>query len=386
MTQNNFTILPFYDSLAEQDSRRWWKYGRKYPLFASADALIPFQFARPAAFEPYPIDDTETNKYINERGHTESFATEVGTKVRYYADLSGVTELRFQDIPPTSGERERSVAFYDGGGVVIDTLSFDIPTTQTITLPAGTKTMAVVTLDPRYSDTEGVVLKGEGVAPVQYVSIRNEAGEQVKLVLNMQFEYKRIGDLDYIIYAGNTGLDLPIGLHYLDVYDGINHYYSDFVTIVARMDDYLKIEWWDEKDFEMDAGTIIYELDNAIFHNIVYLASEIAKPEYTFEEEVERRDGYDFPTKQISSKTYRFSFFATEYMLDVLRLVRMADRIVISNAGRDYLASAFLITPEWEKEGDVAGVAAQFQTDMVAKKIGLAYVRSFNNDFNNDFS
>ena len=82
MTQNNFTILPFYDSLAEQDYRRWWKYGRKYPLFASADALIPFQFARPAAFEPYPIDDTETNKYINERGHTESFATEVGTKVR----------------------------------------------------------------------------------------------------------------------------------------------------------------------------------------------------------------------------------------------------------------------------------------------------------------
>lgn len=386
MTQNNFTILPFYDSIAEQDSRRWWKYGRKYPLFVSADALIPFQFARPAAFEPYPIDDTEQNYYINERGQTESFATEVGTKVRYYADLSGVTELRFQDIPPTNGERERSVAFYDGGGVVLETLSFDTLTTRTITLPEGTETMAVLTYDPRYSDTEGVVLTGEGVAPVQYVSMRNEAGEQVKLVLNMQFEYKRIGDLDYIIYAGNTGLDLPIGLHYLDVYDGINHYYSDFVTIVARMDDYLKIEWWDEKDFEMDAGTIIYELDDAIFHNIVYLASEIAKPEYTFEEEVERRDGYDFPTKQISSKTYRFSFFATEYMLDVLRLVRMADRIVISNAGRDYLASAFLITPEWEKEGDVAGVAAQFQTDMVAKKIGLAYIRSFNNDFNNDFS
>ena len=140
----------------------------------------------------------------------------------------------------------------------------------------------------------------------------------------------------------------------------------------------------------MDAGTIIYELDNAIFHNIVYLASEIAKPEYTFEEEVERRDGYDFPTKQISSKTYRFSFFATEYMLDVLRLVRMADRIVISNAGRDYLASAFLITPEWEKEGDVAGVAAQFQTDMVAKKIGLGYIKAqrgdFNDDFNNDYN
>lgn len=386
MTQNNFTILPFYDSLAEQDSRRWWKYGRKYPLFASADDLIPFQFARPAAFEPYPIDDTETNKYINERGQTESFATEVGTKVRYYADLSGVTELRFQNIPPTYGGRERSVAFYDGVGAVIETLSFDTLTTRTITLPEGTETMAVVTFDPRYSDTEGVVLTGEGVAPVQYVSIRNEAGEQVKVVLNMQFEYKRIDDLDYIIYAGNTGLDLPIGLHYLDVYDGISHYYSDFVTIVARMDDYLKIEWWDEKDFEMDAGTIIYELDDAIFHNIVYLASEIAKPEYTFEEEVERRDGYDFPTKQISSKTYRFSFFATEYMLDVLRLVRMADRIVISNAGRDYLASAFLITPEWEKEGDVAGVAAQFQTDMVAKKIGLAYIRSFNNDFNNDFS
>lgn len=90
---------------------------------------------------------------------------------------------------------------------------------------------------------------------------------------------------------------------------------------------------------------------------------------------MEKRDGYEYPTKQISSKTYRFSFFATEFLLDALRFIRMADHIVITNDEKTYNASAFLITPEWEKEGDVAGVDAQFQTDTVAKKIGLAYIR-----------
>ena len=49
----------------------------------------------------------------------------------------------------------------------------------------------------------------------------------------------------------------------------------------------------------------------------------------------------------------------------------------------------FLITPEWEDNGDVAAVEAFFDTATVAKKIGLGYVKAqrsdFNDDFNNDF-
>lgn len=50
----------------------------------------------------------------------------------------------------------------------------------------------------------------------------------------------------------------------------------------------------------------------------------------------------------------------------------------------------FLITPEWEDNGDVASVEAEFDTATVAKKIGLGYIKAqrgdFNDDFNNDFN
>jgi hypothetical protein len=125
----------------------------------------------------------------------------------------------------------------------------------------------------------------------------------------------------------------------------------------------------------MDAGRIIYE----DFRNVVMLRADIAKPEYEFEEEGDTRDGYFYPTKQISKKKYNFHFFAPEYLLDVMRLIRMADHIqIVYQIGGETLTlfpSAFLMTPEWEREGDLAGVTVEFETDTVAKKVGFSYIR-----------
>ena len=124
----------------------------------------------------------------------------------------------------------------------------------------------------------------------------------------------------------------------------------------------------------MDAGTIVYK--NPAFKNILYLDSALAKPEYPFEEEGESRDGYFFPIKQISEKRYRFAFFASEYLLDVMRFIRMADYAEIEWHGQKYPLDTFLITPEWENNGDVASVEAQFDTATVAKKIGVGYIKA----------
>ena len=138
----------------------------------------------------------------------------------------------------------------------------------------------------------------------------------------------------------------------------------------------------------MDAGAIVYK--NPAFHNVLYLDSDLAKPEYPFEEEGETRDGYFFPIKQISEKHYRFKFFASEYLLDVMRFIRMADYARITYHGQTYELDTFLITPEWEDNGDIASVEAEFDTATVAKKIGRGYVvptgGDFNDDFNNDFN
>lgn len=178
------------------------------------------------------------------------------------------------------------------------------------------------------------------------------------------------------------------GQYYATISDGTQTWYSEMFTVVNDIEPYLKITWWDVDDFTMDAGTIVYT--NPTFKNVLYLKADIAKPEYPFEEEGETRDGYFFPTKQISEKRYRFNFLASEYLLDVMRFIRMADFAEIEYNNQRYSLDTFLITPEWEDNGDVAAVEAVFDTATVAKKIGLGYIKAqrgdFNDDFNNDFN
>lgn len=195
---------------------------------------------------------------------------------------------------------------------------------------------------------------------------------------------------DVLVFGGQLPVfsSMNNGQYYAKINDGYDNYYSEIFTVVNDIEPYLKITWWDVDDFTMDAGTIVYT--NPAFKNVLYLQSDLAKPEYPFEEEGETRDGYFFPTKQISEKRYRFNFLASEYLLDVMRFIRMADFAEIEYHGQRYSLDTFLITPEWENNGDVASVEAVFDTATVAKKIGLGYIKAqrgdFNFDYNNDYN
>lgn len=200
--------------------------------------------------------------------------------------------------------------------------------------------------------------------------------------------YKAFAQLGYDVFVF-PGL-LPIfnamfdGRYYLRLTIGGQYYYSEIFTVVNNISSYLKITWWDVDDFTMDAGTIVYK--NPAFKNILYLCTDLGKPEYLFEEEGETRDGYFFPIRQISEKRYRFTFLASEYLLDVMRFIRMADYAEIEYNGQRYSLDTFQITPDWEDNGDIASVQAEFDTATVAKKIGLGYIKSLRGDFNDDFN
>ena len=196
-------------------------------------------------------------------------------------------------------------------------------------------------------------------------------------------------DIDVIVYSGLllAFTKFANGQYYAVMSDGVQTWYSEMFTVVNDISGYLKLEWWDVDDFYMDEGVIIYK--SPLFRNKLYLCADIAKPEYIFEEDGETRDGYFFPAKQISEKRYHFTFLASEYLLDVMRFVRMADYAQITKNEQVYKLDTFLITPEWEDNGDVASVDAEFDTATVAKKIGRGFVTTtkgdFNNDYNNDF-
>lgn len=197
---------------------------------------------------------------------------------------------------------------------------------------------------------------------------------------------------DVIVYPSLLpfAIDTPDGIYYARMTDGVNVWYSEMFTIVGDLSGYLKIEWYDVENFVFDAGQIVYQ--NPKFHNVLYLCTELGKPEYTFEEEGKTRDGYFFPEKQISEKTYRCMALAPEYLCDVMRFIRMSDKVFVTDKyGRQYDCDTFLITPKWQTQGDLASVEIEFETATVAKKIGRGYITpgrkgDFNNDFNNDFN
>lgn len=193
-------------------------------------------------------------------------------------------------------------------------------------------------------------------------------------------------EIDVIVYSGllPAFTKFANGQYYAVMSDGVQTWYSEMFTIVNDIRGYLKLEWWDVDDFYMDEGVIIYK--SPLFRNKLYLCADIAKPEYVFEEEGETRDGYFFPAKQISEKRYHFTFLASEYLLDVMRFVRMADYAQITKNEQVYKLDTFLITPEWEDNGDVASVDAEFDTATVAKKIGRGFATTTNGDFNNDYN
>ena len=180
------------------------------------------------------------------------------------------------------------------------------------------------------------------------------------------------------------------GQYYLRITLTAGVYYSEVFTVVGDISPYLKIEWRMLDDLINYGWRIQYNSGQYRFRNVVYLATELGKPDYEFEETGESRDGWFFPEKMISEKTYKFHFMAPEYLCDAMRFIRMADEVRVTDKyGRTYLCDQFLMTAKWQDQGNLASVEAEFQTDTVAKAIGRglapANQGAFNNDYNNDY-
>lgn len=204
-------------------------------------------------------------------------------------------------------------------------------------------------------------------------------------------EIVKLADYDVIVYPARIYMatNWQDGRYYVRLNDGVQTWYSEVFTVVQSINSYIMLEWWNLENLVFDSGTIVYK--EPLFHNRLYLCSEIGKPEYTFEEDGETRDGYFFPNKQLSEKTYKFTILAPEYLCDVLRLVRMSDYVRLRDQyGRVYNADTFLITPQWQTQGNLASVEVEYQTDTVVKKLGYGYTPQdtgdYNSDFNNDFN
>lgn len=232
----------------------------------------------------------------------------------------------------------------------------------------------------RANDVTSVVLYDKtGKQVCDITTYMKETGLQIVRFQSLRY--------DVILYP--SILPMPLnqldGIYYMSLSDGVQTWYSEMFTVVQDVSAYLKIQWWDVENLVFDAGQIVYQEPD--FKNTLYLCTELGKPEYEFEEDGEERDGYFFPEKQISVKTYKCTILAPEYLCDVMRFIRMADYIHITDKyGREYDCDTFLITPKWETQGDLASVEIEFKTNTVVKKIGRGYILGNKGDFNEDFN
>lgn len=234
----------------------------------------------------------------------------------------------------------------------------------------------------RFLGVHSVILYRKDGSHVANLTTRmNEAGLTIK-------HFDSFG-YDIILYPALFPImQLEDGQYYMVVEDLVQTWYSEVFTVVQNIQGYTKVEWYNDEDMVFDGGRVVFTEPR--FHNFLYFASEIGKPEYTFEEEGEQRDGFFFPEKQLSEKRYKFTILAPEYLCDVMRIIRMCDHVrVIDKYGRNYDCDTFLITPEWQEQGNLAKVEVEFETDTVIKKIGRGYTvpsgGDFNTDYNNDY-
>lgn len=401
---NNLSVLPWYDSLERQNARKWWMYDKVYPLFVPSSYMLPFQAMRPSRTELAKGDlmeptDSDTG-YLTSDGSWRQ-DTSVGYVAEY--EVEGMSIVYLSGIAHevqsgTSGAQAVSCVAYNNSDVVLATKRFiENSYTGFWELPSGTTKIRVQTTNNDVGVTDGKVYKANSVpTAIKSFKIYTRCDEFVgdfiadMTATGLTIKHMPAQNIDVIVYSGFFPMSQTIadGQYYAEMSDGTDTWYSEMFTISKAASSYLTIEWWDVEDFIMDAGAIVYTSPK--YRNRIYLPADIAKPEYDFEEESEERDGYIFPIKQISKKTFHFSFLASEYLLDVMRFIRLSDYVEITYKGQRYSVDSFLLSPEWEDYGDVASVDAEFTTATVAKKVGLAYTKSkrldFNDDFNNDYN
>ena len=167
-------------------------------------------------------------------------------------------------------------------------------------------------------------------------------------------------------------IDLPLGEYYIHIRTAKKlDLYSEVICITDFIADKIALTWYDLTDLNI-GNNYAMQYGNG-YRNFAFFNSEVGKPNYELDEEGEERDGYFFAEKQISKKTYRFTFVAPEYMCDILRLAPMSDTAVITYKNKSHRCDSILVNVDWEDQGDLANVEIEFTTDSIIKKIATKW-------------
>lgn len=185
--------------------------------------------------------------------------------------------------------------------------------------------------------------------------------EEYKLVLFYGEEMPDIGLTEGEYY-------IEIVFNSSDSNNPLKHFYSEIICYTNNIDKYLEIRYRNNSgNFYIKGGIITFP---ETFQYRLFFATEIGKPEYTFEEEATKRLGYSFVESQVSKKVYRFNVVAPEYICDAMRLIRLCDDKKLIYKGQEFDMLNFSMDVDWQTQGDLASVNCEFETDNIIVNLG----------------
>ena len=97
---NNLSVLPFYTSIEQQNARKWWIFGKVYPLFTPAGFLLPFQLIRDHRTSEIQtrLDPDDADKgYLTAQGNWKQDVT-TGLWVEQFDNITG-NKLYLAEVP-----------------------------------------------------------------------------------------------------------------------------------------------------------------------------------------------------------------------------------------------------------------------------------------------
>ena len=423
MTLNDINVLHWYDNLSDQNHRKWWAYDRIYPLITPAERLLPFQMNRDATNEPiteFTLIDFNTGVETDILSGMESAGLNVYNNGIENYDTTGLSEQNLGTTVTTSwgwsfapantrfDYLQVKLSLYevtnipqyfravikDGkdGATLATSNDLDIgaviPSVQTLTFAFDeiidyATSSAAMWVEIR-ADGEFYPYGKDGVT-LDFTSEQERYGAAGDLTTAPTVNtgtpgdydaYTRVWggvyDYDIVCYPGilSHGTATPEGRYYARMADANNTWYSEVFTIVNDVTNYLKIEYWHRYDFIYDNGHIKYN-NPVAYKSTLYLDTDIGKPKYLFEDKVSERNGAKLKIHQVSIKAFVFECFTPEYLLDAMRVIRMHHDVVITDRnGQEYIVDDFIITPNWQKDGDIAVTECEFRTNTIIVQNG----------------
>ena len=215
---------------------------------------------------------------------------------------------------------------------------------------------------------------GMAAQPITSFRIVNEDGSTNERILSVsdQIDYITTPDGNYSIvrFRGSAPVSSvqEEGWKRAIVEDGVNTWYSDYFLWTNTP--LVKVTWWHSCDVETDIGPIVY---SGGFRYWAFFRVEIGKPQYPFEEEVDRRGGVDYPFRETSYKQYAMTLAVSEYLMDCLRLLPLHSNVKINHLGDEINVSQIRHGEvSWIERGDIARSAWTFRTNTVVSTYGKA--------------